>query len=226
MQTGYVSITPLRLDTDLSFSETQIPSKWDISHLLCTFHLPRVYKIKFKIEVRQSVQCGCCECQKLFSDWLATSGHPKNPASEKINTYQPEKKNQMHLITHMQQQYCTTRTLTQTNSCRTQFLDTLSFFIKYSGLKLPWDFCAYLNCLKDQTMNLQNVRYSKGNLVFFFANRSITPLRWDTDHSFCQTQIPSISDISHFFHDVHNFEKDLLPEVMHSIRFEKTFYAT
>ena len=104
MQTGYVSITPLRLDTDLSFSETQIPSKWDISHLLCTFHLPRVYKIKFKIEVRQSVQCGCCECQKLSSDWLSTSGHPKNPAPEKINT-QPEKKNQMHLITHMQQQY-------------------------------------------------------------------------------------------------------------------------
>ena len=92
MQTGYVSITPLRLDTDLSFSETQIPSKWDISHLLCTFHLPRVYKIKFKIEVRQSVQCGCCECQKLSSDWLSTSGHPKNPAPEKINT-QPEKKN-------------------------------------------------------------------------------------------------------------------------------------
>ena len=91
MQTGYVSITPLRLDTDLSFSETQIPSKWDISHLLCTFHLPRVYKIKFKIEVRQSVQCGCCECQKLSSDWLSTSGHPKNPASEKISI-QPEKK--------------------------------------------------------------------------------------------------------------------------------------
>ena len=42
--------------------------------------------------------------------------------------------------------------------------------------------------------------------------------------------IPSLKirmmGLAHFLHDVPNFEKDLLQEVMHAIGFEETFYVT